>query len=618
MRRLPLSVSWLFLLWLAGTSTVSGQGTQGPLGGLVDQIVSLFPKVEGEVIEARGATLTLTLGRRDGIQPGLFLSLYREGRELRHPKTGQLLGRAEQSLGHVVVEQVMEAFSVGKASDAPDVRPGDKVRLSSGRIKLTVVQVVDGVKASLVEFVAQELVKGLNETGRFQAMAGDRVTVWMAQEGISPAVFMTGERMGDLARGLGIEQLVALRFSLAQRKPYLEVKLFSAFHQPPLLSTGLFVPPTLKPPAEGRFSAGTKDRRESPPRPKQSLLARLLGGDLETGVYSGGEGSIPLREVIRFGFPVLTMDVAVSPHDGVPRMVVTDGSQIQVYRIVNRQLEAEWSYSVRSFGVILSLQLADLDGDGQLEVIVTRHSNLTGVTSSIISAKGGKPVAIASEITDVILLAVDDTGAGVKRSLWGQRYSPDKFFTEGQAERYALRNGSLVSERRVLVPDSFRATGAAFSGVNGKNSPRVLVFVDRYQRLRIASGNQELWRSSTPVGGGYIVAELQGKQTLGPFPAAPTFHRMEPPPLSVDLDGDGVDEIIVPVRDAPGVLAVVFRGPAGFRLQSVNSGFEGAITALGAIPGAEGDAPSLVVAVVRFTNFFKTAGETQIIMTTGE
>ena len=51
-------------------------------------------------------------------------------------------------------------------------------------------------------------------------------------------------------------------------------------------------------------------------------------------------------------------------------------------------------------------------------------------------------------------------------------------------------------------------------------------------------------------------------------------------------------------------------------IQSINSGFEGTITALGAIPGE--NPPTLIAAVVRFTTFLKGAAETQIIMTTGD
>ena len=99
----------------------------------------------------------------------------------------------------------------------------------------------------------------------------------------------------------------------------------------------------------------------------------------------------------------------------------------------------------------------------------------------------------------------------------------------------------------------------------------------------------------------------------------------------MDLDGDGVEELIVPqnlVKE--GLLAVVFRGPAGFRLQSVNTGFEGAITALGAFRTEDSTQPSVIAAVVRFGGGFfsssrtpigsllRTTGETQIIMTVSQ
>jgi hypothetical protein len=94
------------------------------------------------------------------------------------------------------------------------------------------------------------------------------------------------------------------------------------------------------------------------------------------------------------------------------------------------------------------------------------------------------------------------------------------------------------------------------------------------------------------------------------------FHKIEPTPLAVDLDNDGIDEVVVPqniVRE--GLMAVIFKGPAGYRLQSVESGFAGGITALGAYRTEEALHPTLIVAVVRFSNLFKTSGATQIIMT---
>jgi hypothetical protein len=64
------------------------------------------------------------------------------------------------------------------------------------------------------------------------------------------------------------------------------------------------------------------------------------------------------------------------------------------------------------------------------------------------------------------------------------------------------------------------------------------------------------------------------------------------------------------------MLAVVFKGPAGFRLQSINSGFEGGITCLGAYRTEDASQPTIIASVVRYNNFLlKAGGETQIIMT---
>jgi len=62
--------------------------------------------------------------------------------------------------------------------------------------------------------------------------------------------------------------------------------------------------------------------------------------------------------------------------------------------------------------------------------------------------------------------------------------------------------------------------------------------------------------------------------------------------------------------------AVVFKGPAGFRLQSINSGFEGGITCLGAYRTEDAAQPTIIASVVRYANtLLKAGGETQIIMT---
>ena len=93
--------------------------------------------------------------------------------------------------------------------------------------------------------------------------------------------------------------------------------------------------------------------------------------------------------------------------------------------------------------------------------------------------------------------------------------------------------------------------------------------------------------------------------------------KIEPNPVAVDLDGDGVEEIVVPVnQEDAGRMAVVFRGPAGYRMQVVNSGFEGMVTGLGAVN--EDGAPALVAAVAKRVGFLRLQGDSQLLMTVPE
>jgi hypothetical protein len=246
-------------------------------------------------------------------------------------------------------------------------------------------------------------------------------------------------------------------------------------------------------------------------------------------------------------------------------------------------------------------------------VLCNRHDPESGLNSVILGVKDGKPRILQDSIEE-FLFAVDTKGEGHKQTVWTQRFSREKFFTQGQAEQMAWKNGKLVTEKTVKVHSAFRPMGAAFSNMNGKDS-RVLAFIDEYNRLQMATEGEDIWRSGTAVGGGAVTVEQEtGVVTARVRRTA--FYKIEPTPLAIDLDGDGVDEILVPQNIVKeGLMAVIFKGPAGFRLQSIDTGFEGIITALGGFKTDDATQPTIIATVVRYKNLFKSAAETQVIMT---
>ena len=593
----------------------SGPMSSAPMTALVEQLLDLFPKFQGEVLEAQGDTLTLGAGVRAGARVGLEVEVYREGREIKHPRTGEILGRAEDVLGTARITQAQETLSVAQAPAGLQIKPGDRFRVSSAKVKIVLLPLLGSLRETLVETATQEMVERLASTGRFQVTMGDSINVYLAQQRITASDFLGGKGVREASQQFKADNILAVYFTRAQGKPFMDVRFFSAPRPDPAVTTSFFVPPsTLRAANPGpRFSQGGP---ANPPQARpRTLLQRLLGGQMEAGSYSTGENSLPLREVAKFNFPVLAMDIAVAPADKLPHMVVSDGDQIYMYRIVNQKVEPEWTKSVRSLGKVFSLQLADLNGDGQLEVIGNRYAPRVGLNSFVLETKDGKPSFAIEYVTD-FLFAVDLKGEGVKQTLWMQRYSPEDFFTLGQADQMTLKDGKLTTDKTVRVPGTFRPMGAAFSNVMGKDT-RSLALIDEFNRLQIVNEGEELWRSSTQVGGSYQTVELVGAVRSSRMDRS-KFFKMEPTPLAVDLDGDGIDELIVPqnlVRE--GLLAVVFKGPAGFRLQSINSGFEGGITCLGAFKTEDSSQPTIIASVVRFNGLVKSfgGGETQIIMT---
>src|SRR5439155_2164218 len=98
------------LPWAQSPSRQAPSASSAPLQAIVGQVVSLFPRVAGEGNEVHGTTGTLSIGKREGLVPGAEMTLFREGRELRHPKTGEILGKTEKELGRLRIEQVQEAY----------------------------------------------------------------------------------------------------------------------------------------------------------------------------------------------------------------------------------------------------------------------------------------------------------------------------------------------------------------------------------------------------------------------------------------------------------------------------------------------------------------------------
>jgi hypothetical protein len=74
---------------------------------------------KGYVVKAEGSKIWLDLTAADGAAPGRGFQVYTEGEDIKHPVTGEQLGKAESRVAEGKIEEVAEKLSIGRLNDTP-------------------------------------------------------------------------------------------------------------------------------------------------------------------------------------------------------------------------------------------------------------------------------------------------------------------------------------------------------------------------------------------------------------------------------------------------------------------------------------------------------------------
>lgn len=97
---------------------------------IVDKINELNP-LSGTVVEISGGTVYIDLGSDSGVRQGEEYTIYREGKVIYHPITGDILGVEEEFVGTMKITDVKSNYAVGKLKkNEGAVKKGDKVKRS--------------------------------------------------------------------------------------------------------------------------------------------------------------------------------------------------------------------------------------------------------------------------------------------------------------------------------------------------------------------------------------------------------------------------------------------------------------------------------------------------------
>lgn len=120
---------------ITAESVKSTQATQ--LQDLVvkmsEKIIKNFP-LEGYIVNRQGKIVTIDLGQRAGVKPGMEFIVFKEGKVIKHPKTGEVLDVERINTGQLRVTSVS-----GKISESEIVSEEKEGAINYGQLVKSVV-----------------------------------------------------------------------------------------------------------------------------------------------------------------------------------------------------------------------------------------------------------------------------------------------------------------------------------------------------------------------------------------------------------------------------------------------------------------------------------------------
>ena len=94
------------------TGSSDAQSVKNAVENLARKITEDLPLIEGFIIKIDGEDLILDVGRNGGLRKGMKCHVYREGKEIKHPITGEILGKETKILGEILVKDVFDKYCV--------------------------------------------------------------------------------------------------------------------------------------------------------------------------------------------------------------------------------------------------------------------------------------------------------------------------------------------------------------------------------------------------------------------------------------------------------------------------------------------------------------------------
>ncbi len=406
-----------------------------------DSVLSYFYPVNGVISEIKENRVVVRLQGDKKFTRGVRFSVFREGRPFYHPVTKEPIGKYEEFIGKVEIDEAGEGMYICSiVSGRPEIN--DIVRITSSPVKIAFFQ---DKKADWS--ISEAFYNSLKDSGRFNFIESYTKTY-------------DPKELSKTARDSGAEAALLLSTPVKDKNLFLNVRLFWSEDSEEFSAIEKMVD-------AGRVKELTSEDK---------FVSVISGGGLPWGSYELAGGKF----------------IAMGDVDGTGEreLVVSDGHTIRIYNYKKEPREV-WSLKSNPQEEHLSVDVLDLNNNGRAEIFVTSLRNDSIINSFVLEYD---PLEGYKKIVDKLPYALRVEG----NTLLMQEFTTNKTFT-GPVYKGIWKDGRYQTEKPFQLHDGIDIYGFTYVDWRNSGHPNLLAF-DNNGFLNLYSGNKLIWRSKNSYG----------------------------------------------------------------------------------------------------------------------
>ncbi len=189
-----------------------------PVSQSVETIVEQFKKAftirQAVVASVSGDKVYLVADEKSGIVPGMEFDVVRQGAKIKHPETGEVIGREEIPVGTIKATSLrpnMAIATIMEQEEGQTIAAGNMAfsKFSTLKVAIANLTTADGVENALGSAIAEMLVVKLSQVGGFQIIERSQLQKVLEEQKLGiKALFDNQSNIQKLGKLLGADAIL--------------------------------------------------------------------------------------------------------------------------------------------------------------------------------------------------------------------------------------------------------------------------------------------------------------------------------------------------------------------------------------------------------------------------